>query len=58
VSRQLSFMPETPDEDGDQLDLLEEVAKVETDAERRHREEHERWLRRAAVRRASRERDR
>jgi hypothetical protein len=26
--RQLSFMPETPDEDGDQLDLLEEVAAL------------------------------
>jgi hypothetical protein len=27
--RQLSFLPESADEDGDQLDLIEEVAKVE-----------------------------
>jgi hypothetical protein len=26
--RQLSFVPETPDEDGDQLDLIEEAAKA------------------------------
>lgn len=31
MSRQLSFMPQNADEDGDQLDLIEEVDRLDDD---------------------------